>query len=78
MELVKAKAYTKHGCDIQGNLIVVDYYPEMKKDPSFGKFGSMKVYDYIDRAKELVQEKFGDFEVILSMPDLVCRLKGGK
>lgn len=68
------KEYKLHGCNITGNLVMVRYYDAMKEDPQFGGFGSNIVYDYIDKAKEIVLAEFPEAVVKLSMPDLVCRI----
>lgn len=68
--------YHKNGCHFFGKLVVVDYYEEMKKDPQWGTFGAMVTLDYAEKANNLVIKKYGaDVEILLSIPELVARVK---
>lgn len=76
MEAVKVESYNKYGCKFFGDLVVVDYLEDMKKDPKYGQWGAMVTFDYSEKAKQLVYDTYGDkFEVLLSIPELVVRLK---
>ena len=78
MKVTQSNAYTKHGCNIRGDLVIVDYYCDMRNDPVFRRGGQSVCFEYIEKAKQLIRESFGEFDVKLSMPDLVVLLKGGE
>jgi len=74
MKTKRVDEYHKHGCHFFGKLVVVDYWDELEKDPKWGGFNADVTYDYIAKAKNLVKEKYGNTETLLSIPALVVRL----
>lgn len=67
--------YHKHGCHFFGNLAVVNYVEDMEQDPQWGAFNAGLTCDYLARARALINERYGATEELLSMPELVVRLK---
>ena len=52
----------------------MDYVKDIKRDPRYGQFGTNVFDDYLDKAEKFVRDSYGDVEVLLGIPDLVCRL----
>lgn len=76
MKAQRFEEYHKHGCHFFGSLVVVDYSEEMHRDPAWGTFNAGLTYDYLDKAKALIKERYGDgaTETLLSIPELVVRI----
>ena len=77
LKRTRIEEYHKHGCNFYGKLVVINYFESMEKDPKWGKFNQGLTFDYIEKATKLVEEKYGkgNFDVLLSIPELVVRLK---
>ncbi len=76
MKAERFDEYHKNGCHFHGQLAVVHYLDDAQKDPKWGTFGAGISLDYLDKAMSLVKERYGEnVEVLLSMPDLVVRVK---
>ncbi len=76
MKAERFDEYHKHGCHFYGSLVVVDYMPEMKKDPQYGRFGAEVVYDYMEKAAKLIQERqYKVKRVLLSIPEYVVEIE---
>jgi hypothetical protein len=75
MKAQRFDEYHKHGCHFNGKLVVVDYSEDMRNDPNWGKFGAEVTFDYMAKAKALVQERYGEaVKVLLSIPDYVVEV----
>ncbi len=75
MEFTETDKYTKHGCYIVGNLVIVDYQSEWENHPRYGQFNSMSVFDAIDQAKAELNKRYKVAEIVLSIPELVARVE---
>lgn len=75
MKAERVCEYHKHGSDFEGNLVVVNYGDDMRRDPAWGSFGAGVSQKYLANAKEMVKERYGNVEILLEMPDLVCRVE---
>ena len=64
--------YTKHGCHITGNLLVVSYGKSLEQDPEFGR----SCRDYVHKAKILLKTKFPmmRYKIKNAIPDLVVEV----
>lgn len=78
MKTERFDKYHKHGCHFYGNLVVVDYTEDWQNDPRYGQFGAMTIFDYVEKATKLVTDKYGKVEILLSIPELVCRIPESK
>ena len=75
MKAQRFDEYHKHGCHFNGKLVVVDYSEDMRNDPQWGKLGAEVTFDYMAKAKALVQERYGEaVKVLLSIPDYVVEV----
>ena len=74
MDSKRIDEYHKHGCNFYGKLVVVEYAEDMQNDPNWGKFNAEVTFDYLAKAQELVKEKYGATETLLSIPALVVKL----
>ena len=75
MKADRIDEYHKHGCNFFGKLVVISYFEDAQKDPSWGRFGASVSLDYYAKAVQYAKELYGDFDVLLGMPELVIRLK---
>lgn len=77
MKAKRITAYTKHGCNFTGpNLVLVEYFKDMTKDPAWGQFNANLTDKYIRQAAALVVQEFGEpVRVLLAMPDYVCEVR---
>ena len=75
MKAERFDEYHKHGCHFYGKLVVVKYQDDMQKDPKWGTFNAGLTWDYLAKARAIVQERYGETEILLSVPELVVRLK---
>lgn len=76
MDIARFKYYQEHGCNFFGNLVVVDYQKDMENDPNWGKFGAGVVFDYVEKAKKLVEENgYNVIRVCLSIPEYVVEVE---
>jgi|APSaa5957512622_1039677.scaffolds.fasta_scaffold88221_2 hypothetical protein len=67
MLLYHTRHYTKHGCDIQGKLFVVEYSTDMVND------GAQYSAKYIDKAKKLIEDtKETVLSYRLTVPEVVA------
>jgi hypothetical protein len=70
MQIQYIDSYTKHGCDIQGQLGLISY-----SDRANHGFNSAHqqsgLFDWLGRAKALATEYHPDMMIILAIPDLV-------
>lgn len=75
MKITRVDGYFKHGCNFTGKLIVADYSEDWKAHPKYDKFGSMAIFDTQEEAEKLVKERYPNCEILLSVPDIVARIK---
>lgn len=76
MQAKRVDEYHKHGCHFSGKLAVVDYQDDLQNDPRWGQFGEGLTIAYAEKAAALLQEKYGKpVEVLLSVPEYVCRVE---
>lgn len=61
----KVDRYGKHGCYFSGKLLVIDYTDDMKQDT---------ILNCIERAKNFARENYDVCEILLTIPEFVCRL----
>lgn len=69
MKAERIDEYHKSGCHFYGKLAVVHYLDDAKNDPKWGTFSAG-----LDKAMALIKERYGEVEVLLSVPDLVVRV----
>lgn len=76
METKRFEEYHKHGCNFYGKLVVVEYMEDLRKDPKYGTFGAEITFDYMAKAKKMVEEKGYDVKrVLLSIPEYVVEIQ---
>lgn len=76
MEAKRFDEYGKSGCSFYGKLVVVSYQDDMQQDPRWGTFNAGLTFDYIEKAKKLIDEKgYNVVRVLLSIPDYVVEIK---
>ena len=73
MNTVEQKEYKKHGCIFVGNLVVINYTKEWKRNPNYDKFGGGAIFDALDEAKALLDREYPSANILLSIPELVAR-----
>lgn len=47
---------------------------DMEQDPTWGTFDANLTYDYLGKARDLINERYGTAEELLSIPELVVRI----
>ena len=75
MKTQRIDEFHKYGSHFFGRLVVVDYYEDMKDDPQFGSFGAGLTFDYYEKAKRLVAEKYTVKRELLGIPAYVCEVE---
>lgn len=76
MKAERFDEYHKHGCHFYGKLVVVDYMPDMKNDPQWGRFGAGVTFDYIEKAKKFIEEAgYKVIKVRLAIPEYVVEIE---
>ena len=50
MKAKRIKKYDRHGCLFVGNLLIVDYVKDIKRDPRYGQFGLPEEFEKISSA----------------------------
>ena len=74
MKATRVDEYHKGGCHFYGKLAVIDYLEDAKADKRWGEFCAGVSIDYMVKAKEFAKERYGDVEILLTVPELVVRL----
>jgi hypothetical protein len=75
MKAQRFDEYHKHGCNFYGKLVVIDYSEDVRNDPNWGKFGAEVTFDYLAKAKALIQERqYNVVRVLLAIPDYVVEI----
>lgn len=75
MQAERFDEYHKGSSHFHGKLAVVHYLQDAQKDPKWGTFGADISLNYLDKAMELIKERYGEkVEVLQSIPDLVVRI----
>ena len=76
MRLYGTNKYDRHGCNLTGNLLIVEYYDDLKKDTEWGQWGRNLCAEYVEKAKKLATESLNKpFKVLLCVPDLVVQVQ---
>lgn len=77
METKRVYEYHKYGCNFYGKLVVVDYQEEYNnRKLKFFSFGASDIFDYIENARKLVEEKGHKVKrVWLSIPEYVVEIE---
>lgn len=73
MKIEYISEYTKHGCNFQGNLGIVNYWDEAKHGFN-AAYKSGGLYDKMAEAGTLVARKHKNITVLISVPDFVFRI----
>jgi hypothetical protein len=74
IKVTPADAYTKHGCNIRGNLLILDYSEAIERHPRHDMFNSQAPLDMLDVAREIAARDYPGATEKLGIPDLVIRL----
>ena len=73
MHIQYTSSYTRHGCNFQGNLALVEYFGEAQHGfcAAYKKGGAI---DLMDQAKALIKETHPGATFLLAIPDVVARI----
>ena len=75
MKTQRVDEFHRYGSHFYGKLVVVDYYDDLRNDPKFGNFGAGLTFDYYEKAKRLVAEKYTVKRELLGIPAYVCEVE---
>lgn len=76
MKAERFDGYHKNGCHFEGKLVVVHYLDDAQKDPKWGTFGAELTWDYMAKAKQLIQDRgYQVKRVCLAIPDYVVEIE---
>jgi len=73
LKVRQASSYTEHGCNIKGDLLIVDCSDYWEIHPRYGVFNSNNSFDFSYIARKLIKEQVPNYKTVerLSIPDLV-------
>ena len=76
MNAQRIDEYHNHGCHFYGKLVLVKYQEAMQADRKFGQFNAGVTFDYIAKAKALIDDRqYKVVRVLLSIPDYVVEIE---
>jgi len=75
MKIKRVDDFHKYGCSFYGKLVVVDYTEDLKNDPKMETWDAGIAFDYVKKAKLLLQEKgYNVVKVLLFIPEYVVEV----
>ena len=76
MQAKRFDEYHKNGCHFFGRLVVVDCSEDMKNDSQWGRFGASVTFDYVEKARKVIEERqYTVVRELLSIPELVVEIE---